>query len=113
MTEVSKIIKDVKNKAQERKDASYLPLVMRKMLNDLEKSGHINIAELKTAINCFYDACIQYINQWDAAFVEVENLEWTLLCEVLLWPKVEASLSFILEKRKDLKIDELIQICKK
>lgn len=106
MTEVSKIIKDVKNKAQERKDASYLPLIMRKMLNDLEKSGHINIAEFKTVINCFYDACIQYIDQWDAAFVEVENLEWTLLCEVPVWSKVEASLSFILEKRKDLKFDE-------
>lgn len=72
----------------------------------MDKSGHINISEFKSAVANFYEACIGYISQWNTAFEEIEVLEWVLLREVPSQSKVEVSINFILEKRVGLQLDD-------
>lgn len=54
-------VKEVKLKRQQRKGYSFLPLILRKIITDLNKYGHININEFKASITNFYEPYVQYI----------------------------------------------------
>ena len=43
----------------------------------------------------FYQPCIDYLNNWDMCFIEIEVFECVTLREIPLWVKVEESYIFI------------------
>lgn len=109
MTEASLVLKDFKLKLKERRSGKCLPFTVKNALSKLEVEGNIDAINFKAQVDSFYQACIDYLSQWDAAFKDVEHFEWTLLNRVPSWNSIEKSLSNVLEFRKNIKIkdDEL------
>ncbi|XP_054745604.1 uncharacterized protein LOC129249978 [Anastrepha obliqua] len=79
MVEVALLIKELKLKLAERRDEIFLPLTMKKIISEFQKTGSENISEIRDNVQHFYINCVEYLNQWDHAFKEVEVMEWVLL----------------------------------
>lgn len=105
MPEASTILKDLKFKLVERKKDLFLPLTVKNIILELQKSNDFDETITKEHITNFYQTCIDYLNQWDKAFRDVEILYWILLRNMLSWDKIEKTLSYLNEFRNDLKIN--------
>ena len=105
MAEIAFILKDLRQKLIERKCESFLPLTVDKMLKDLEREGN-DIERFKETTLTFYNSCIEYLNQWTVHFEEMENFNWILLRNLILWREVKEALEFILAKRPNSTIND-------
>lgn len=75
------------------------------MFVKLELAGSIDRMKFKETVTAFYQTCIDYIKQWDAAFKDIEHFEWVLLRSVPSWQSIEKSLAYVNEFRADLQIN--------
>ncbi|XP_036320408.1 uncharacterized protein LOC118734840 [Rhagoletis pomonella] len=106
MVEVALLIKQLKLKITERRDGIFLPLMLKKIISEFERAGTENLSEIKDQVKKFYINCIDYLNQWDHAFKEVEGMEWVLLRTMPSWHDVERNCVYIMEKRSQIKIND-------
>lgn len=105
MTEVSLIINELKFKISQRKEEKFFPIAVKKIIIELSQKKVLDINEFKSTASQFYANCIEYLNQWDTAYQEVEILKWVLLRETPAWEDVESSFVFIMDKRNELNIN--------
>lgn len=75
MCETSILLKELKLKLVERKNQGFLPIVIRKVILSLEKSENIQAKKFNDAVYTFYQTCIDYLNNWDMCFIEIEVFE--------------------------------------
>lgn len=95
MCETFLILKELKLKLSERKPQEFLPINVKRIISKLEKDQSNEVKLFKESVQLFYQTCIEYVNQWDSAFLEMDVFEWILLQEIPLWSKVEESFSYI------------------
>ena len=106
MMEVSCILKNLKMKITERKRELFIPIIITKMLRDLERNGN-NVEHFKTAVESFYGTSVEYLDQWTKSFDEVKNFYWVLLqSNSICWSQVQEAVSFIQGIKPDLEIDD-------
>jgi hypothetical protein len=66
-TDVVNILKKLKNNIIERKDAKFVPLGAKKVLNTLTDE-ETNILKIEEDLKLFYERCIAYIRLWENSF---------------------------------------------
>lgn len=72
-------LKELKLKLTERKQQKFLPINVKKIISELEKYQSHKVKLFRENVQLFYQTCIEYLNQWDNAFLEIKVFEWILL----------------------------------
>uniref|UniRef100_A0A0K8VA12 Uncharacterized protein n=1 Tax=Bactrocera latifrons TaxID=174628 RepID=A0A0K8VA12_BACLA len=110
MIEVALLIKELKFKITKRNDEIFIHLVVRNLISALDKTGMKCADEFNSNSTKFYNNCIDYLNQWDQAFKDVEVMEWVHLRKLPSWNSVERNLIYVMEIRNktDVNDDELV-----
>ena len=106
MSETALILEELKLKLEERKAEVFIPLprIIKQMFENLELLGDIKAKQIKDKVIDFYQTCIDYLSQWDAAFKDIIHFDWVHLNKVPSWEVVEKSLNYVEEFRSNTNI---------
>lgn len=93
--EVAEILKNLKNKLQERITSEYLPLVLKDDLSKLEEAGQIQKRWFLAHVLNFYSTSFKYIDHWTEQFNHVSQFNWVLLKSAIVWDEVQQNLNYL------------------
>ena len=97
--EVYKIILEFKQIMKRRLDTSYIPLILRSLISDLEESSPGFRVNFMKEINAFYNCCNKYLEEWTTPLEEFKIFGWTLLeNSIINWEDVVATVDFLTAK---------------
>lgn len=74
-TDVVNILRKFQNNIIERKDAKFIPLGSKKVLNTLTDE-ETNILKIEEDFKLFYERCIAYIRLWENSFGDASTFFW-------------------------------------
>ena len=74
-SDVVNILRKLENNIIERKDAKFVPLGAKKVLNTLTDE-ETNILKIEEDFKLFYVRCIAYIRLWENSFGDASTFFW-------------------------------------
>lgn len=98
--EMTQALDDLLQSLKTRVDSQFLSSAVLDEINQVNDAdpGHVIDKEtvLQTAIS-FYQACVDYLDQWKLQFEDVLIFGWATLTTVPNWNEVEATIKFLVE----------------